>query len=433
MRRRDATVKRISLVKVFFTVFFSMLFVFGAFVAIGVAYLYYAKGVAPAQSTQGFLSNILPSVPKRTNVVVFGLDEDKTRTDFIMVGTFNSETKKLDLISIPRDTYVELPKDRLALLKQDGIHPPTGMKINEVHSRVGKKYNTEFAVKQVEDLLSIHLDYYIKVDFDAFQYIINSIGGIDIDVPQDMHYEDPDQHLYINLKAGPQTLNGEQAEGLVRYRKDPSGQTKSYPLADLDRIKVQQMFMKAFFAKALSADTVTKNAMSYVSALAKYVDTNIGPTDAVQYIRFLEGFSPDNITAYTLPGTPKNIHGASYYLHDEAETAALVYDVFVKDPNAPLESSMGKGIVILNGGYQSGLAGDKRQMLEDAGFTVSDVGDSREEKTTNTRIFVRRDGQGQDLLPFFKDATVIVDAEATTEYEIIIILGTDEPKNEPKS
>lgn len=127
-------------------------------------------------------------------------------------------------------------------------------KLNAIHSYSDEKNCCTNTVLQIEDLLGINIDHYVKIDLDAFRKIVDTVGGVEVDVPQDMDYEDPVQDLYIHLDAGLQTLNGEQAEQLVRFRK--------YPTGDEGRIEVQQLFLKALAEKVLSSESILKNRRS---------------------------------------------------------------------------------------------------------------------------------------------------------------------------
>ena len=192
--------------------------------------------------------DIFKKTPKkiRTNVAIFGVDKDQIRTDVMIVATFNSESNKVDLVSIPRDTRVFLTEGTLADMRSRMSYVPDTVKINEVHAYAGKEKANQYSVQEVERLLGIKLDYYIKINIEAFRKIVDQIGGVEITLDRNYYYVDNAGGLYINLKAGSQTLNGDQAEQLVRFRKDNSG--GGY--GDLGRIQTQQKFLKAFAKNA---------------------------------------------------------------------------------------------------------------------------------------------------------------------------------------
>ncbi|MBS4200655.1 LCP family protein [Bacillus sp. FJAT-49732] len=181
--------------------------------------------------------------PKIDNVSILfiGIDEsekrsqgDNTRSDALLLATLNEKEKSVKLLSIPRDTYVYI----------DEVGYST--KINHAHRYGGPKATIE----TVENLLDIPVDYYVRVDFEAFMEIVNALGGIDVDVPYDFTEQDSkDKAGAISLEAGMQTLDGEQALALARTRKKDN---------DIERGKRQQEIMKAIVKKAASGTSVIK-------------------------------------------------------------------------------------------------------------------------------------------------------------------------------
>lgn len=425
--------KKKSLIKRFFTVLFSIVLIyviaFGSY--IGYTYLNDDENDNYFASNSTIIPSVfIPKVPERTNFLVMGVDGDETRTDTIMVGSFNSVAKELSVMSIPRDTIVEVPEERYKIMKENVPRLSSNkMKINAVHAYGGKKHGNDFAVKQVEDLLDIEIDYYGVVNCEAFRYIVDSIGGVPFNVEQNMRYDDPVQDLHINLKAGQQVLDGDMAEQLVRFRY-------GYAQQDLHRVEVQQEFIKAFIATALSKENIMGNPTAYLTAIVKYVDTNAGVTDAVKYIKYLSDFSTENFKSYTLPGYSETLDGlGSSYIMDEEEAEKVVYEMFKKPANeistgeqtsVEEETSKDKTIQVLNGGYTVGIAGKTKKVLEKDGFVIDTIGDYTGQKKEKTRIFVNKEGHGKDLIKYFEDAEVVVDSSETNDYDIVIVIGTSE-------
>jgi len=368
-----------------------------------------------------------PSVAKRTNFAILGVDDDGTRTDTIIVGSYNSDTGAIDIISIPRDTYVEMPEERLAILRAEGRWVPAGgaMKMNEVHSIAGKAHGMVFAVTQLEELLGIKIDYSARVDLDAFRYVVDAIGGVEFDVPQRMYYRDPIQGLHIDLHPGLQTLNGEQAEGLVRYRMADRQNPISpgYVEGDLQRVKVQQAFVKAFISQAMEKQNLLSTTGALITTLFKYVETDFGIMDVPRYIGSLRNFSPDNISSMTLPGDAAYIRGRSYVLIREPDASDMLESIF-GEGEIQYESSFGKDIMVLNGGQTRGKAGEVKNTLEEAGFTISAISDYMGSQQESTRILVRKRGQGEDLIGFFNSAEIVISPQ--TDCDIKVIIGRGE-------
>jgi len=371
------------------------------------------------------VTGMFTGVPEHTNFLILGTDEDGTRTDVMMAGTFNSKDETISLISMPRDTYTVMPEVRRNILTEHNVWPPAPssgvMKLNAVHHYASEKYGAEFAVKQVEEILGIEIQYYVKIDLEAFRFIVDEIDGVEFDVPRRMYYSDPLQGLSIDLQPGLQTLTGKQAEGLVRFR--------SYANGDLDRAVVQQAFIKALATQLLQKDKFLSNAPAMMETLVTYVQTNFNPVDLPKYLTYAKGLNTDSIFTYTLPGVPDDSSGTSYFLHDAAATAELAAQVFygagISETEAKPEASTGKSIQVLNGGDIAGLAGRTRDILRDAGFTVNAVGDHTGSQTAHTRILVKHAGGGADLQPLLPGSQIEVNPSQLGTYDIVIILGTD--------
>lgn len=221
------------------------------------------------------------------------------RTDTMILGKYNFKTGEITLLSIPRDTRVQIR----------GRKNPE--KITHAHS-YGGPY---LSIKTVKDLLGVDLKYYITVDYLAVKSIVDAIGGVEIDVPVKMRHPDP----YINLDPGLQTLNGDEALMYLRFR--------SYKDGDLGRVKAQQVFMKEFVKQLLKPKNLLmlpKLAKTYYD----YVDTNVPFKTVMKGVMSARKINLDNMKLTTLPGEPKYIGEISYFICDEVETRVLIEEMF---------------------------------------------------------------------------------------------------------
>lgn len=269
----------------------------------------------------GFFASLL-TPPERTNFLIAGVDKNENLTDCIIAGSFVSSNNEINIISIPRDTYVEIEPSKLKKMREVNRSAPSAMKINAVNVYGGKKYGMELLKSEVEEILDITIDYYIKVDLDAFKSIVDSVGGIYFDVPKGgLRYSDPGQNLYINLKGGYQLLDGKQAEGLVRFRK-------GYAQQDLHRVEVQQEFIKEFLKQVFAKENLRTNFGKLIATYIQYVDTDFSIEDIPKYLKCLNTLNTENITSATLPGYADMINGASYYIFDRKETSDIVDKYF---------------------------------------------------------------------------------------------------------
>lgn len=367
------------------------------------------KGEDPIAS---IVETFAPTPPERTIFLVVGVDKQETLTDTIMLMCFNAKTNKLDIISIPRDTKIEV----------DG----QTKKINSVNGYYGGGEDGIFALSAcLEKMLDIKIDYYIKISCDAFKNIVDGIGGIEFDVPMRMKYSDPAQDLFIDLQEGVQLLNGEQAEGLVRFRK-------GYERADLQRVEVQRDFIKVFLKTALSKENIIKNPTAYINTFFNDIETDFSLKDDLPaYIASFINFNAENVTGYTLEGDGKYIGGISYFIPDKTKNKKLVYDIFKKEDIISTDDteqcdSHESTIQILNAGNINGLAGKTKELLETDGYTIDEIGNFDGESIDDTIIYVNKDNIGYDLKKYFKNAEVIKDEEATMYYDIVIIVGSND-------
>lgn len=316
--------KKNSLLKrFFFTIFLTILIFFMCFVvAIAVVKVLNNKFNIVDNTKLNKPNKIvkmITKVPKRTTVLLLGVDEDNTRTDTIMLANFNSETGEVNIMSIPRDTYITLPKDKVEKVRSIGRKniPKSGnMKINEINSYAGKDLGINYLESQIEDLLNLKIDYYVKINLDAFVKLVDTIGGVEFNVPVRMKHDLP----RINLYPGLQMLDGKKAEQLIRFR--------GYREGDLKRIEVQQQFIKTVIEKTINSDEFIKNIPHFISIFLDYVDTDFDLTDMSKYISFVNKLSMDNLNVYTMPCTPEYINGVSYVKINQNEARDLVNNIF---------------------------------------------------------------------------------------------------------
>ena len=263
------------------------------------------------------------------NIALLGTDGDGFRTDVNIVASLNLTTKEVHLISVPRDTRVVMTDDMIAYLeKNDRTIPQANgvygqCKLTEVHAYAGEGNRSTFSVAMLEEILGIDIDYYVKVDLDAFKDIVDTVGGVEFDVQERLYYSDPAQGLYIDLYPGPQVLDGEKAEMLVRFRE-------GYAQKDLKRIEVQQEFLKAFISQVCSSDKIMSNLDSYIKIFMEKVESDMPVATALKYAGYIKEIDPAAITTDTIPG-----EGGAYFDMDEEGTKELVdYRIYGKEPPA---------------------------------------------------------------------------------------------------
>ncbi|MGG5255334.1 LCP family protein [Neobacillus sp. SM06] len=238
--------------------------------------------------------------PKLDNVsiLLMGIDDSQTRhfgkgtrTDALMVVTLNKKENSLKLLSIPRDSYVSIP----------GRSKKT--KINEANAYGG----TKLAIETVQDLLDIPIDYYVKMNFNAFLDVVKAIDGIDVNVPYKLVEQDSkDQQGAIRLQPGLQHLNAEEALALARTRHYDN---------DIQRGLRQQEIIKAIVKKAVSVDSIPKQG-KIIDALGKNMETNLTFDDMKSLVSYAASGKKLDFTTLHLEGKDSTISGIYYYQLD---------------------------------------------------------------------------------------------------------------------
>lgn len=380
------------------------------------------------------VKNLFEQVPERTNFMIAGVDDEGggIRSDTIIMGSFSRSTKQISLVSVPRDLMVSIPEDDVKEYNSEGIYPPSYMKLNEILAYIGPEYGIGALKRQLEHEFGVKLDYYVKVDTQGFRDIIDAIGGVEMTLARDYYYYDPTQNLLIDLKAGPQRLNGKDAEGLVRFRAD-------YGAGDIKRIEVQQGFLGELFRQTLQRENLMQHAPELLRVVLDNVTTDMTLTQATKYLQFLPALSAENLEMYSLASlelynyTPyQGPDGLSYIRLDRDYVDEIIDEAFYgKGGETPPEDSKELKIAVLNGSGASGVAKETKEMLEEKGYTVSEIGDYTGRQEQNDRIFVKKSGYGQDLRALLEGSEILVDKSGVIAgSDITIVMGTNNNKEE---
>lgn len=247
----------------------------------------------------------------RVNFLLMGLDGGGTRADTIMVASLDKKNKTVKILSVPRDTKVEVNGKRI-----------------KINATMGYQSREELTISKVKEITGMPIHYYVEVDFEGFKKIIDILGGVEIDVPFDMDYDDPAQNLSIHFKKGLQHMDGQAAHDYVRFRRNNNGFAPGdYALGDPGRIGAQQNFLKELVRQKLQPKYLLK-APKLVKAISEHVKTNCSVSEALKYAKILKKMDAETFETYILPGGSKMIGGASYYIYDAEKTKQLVSEVF---------------------------------------------------------------------------------------------------------
>jgi LCP family protein required for cell wall assembly len=229
-------------------------------------------------------------------VLILGIDREAKdqpgRSDTIILSFVNTGGKRVSLLSIPRDTYADIPVRG----KKD--------KINAAYATGG----SAAAVETVGLLLDREIKYYLTTDLEGFVSIVDTLGGITVTVDEEVAEG-------IGVPPGVQRLKGEEALKFVRYR--------GYPTADIGRIKHQQIFLKAVVDEAMRLRNIWKLPL-LIGDLRSAVDTNLSTAQLIELGQAFKSMDSSQLDSYILPGRPQYINGISYWIPDDAQIKPLV-------------------------------------------------------------------------------------------------------------
>lgn len=241
----------------------------------------------------------------RANILLLGVNEGLT--DTIMVASFDLDAKHVDLISIPRDTYYH----------RQGYNSEGENKLNAAYRK--NPLNTAKAVSEI--LLGMPINYYAVIDYKGVANVVDSMGGVPMDIKFNMKYSDPydTPPLVINIPKGQQVLDGKHAVQFLRYRH-------GYLEGDIGRVKAQQEFMKSAFKKCLGFDLP-----KIATTVFNNVDSDITLGKATKLATIAMGMSSTDIETYLLPGNP--LPNPPYYVISNAEeTAKMINKIYSIEP-----------------------------------------------------------------------------------------------------
>jgi len=238
-----------------------------------------------------------------STLLLVGTDAGGMRTDTLMLLTVDQPHRSMHLVSIPRDTMVS---GNYTVPKINGVYGING----------GGEEGIHMLLTRVSELIGFTPDGYVLVDLTVFESIVDALGGVEFDVPQDMFYTDTKQDLTIDLKAGRQTLNGEEAMWLVRFRS-------GYSDADLGRIRVQRDFLSALLQQAVSVNGLI-HAPQLLQLFVNHTHTDLTVANYLWLARAAMLADISHISTVTLPGNAAYISGGSYYVLDPASVAHTV-------------------------------------------------------------------------------------------------------------
>ncbi|RAP31564.1 hypothetical protein DID78_01015 [Candidatus Marinamargulisbacteria bacterium SCGC AG-343-D04] len=240
------------------------------------------------------------------NILVFGIDDTRAvqRSDSILVVNLDDQNKRIGILSIPRDTRVKI----------DGAG---FTRINHAYAYGG----VDLLQETVSTFLELPLHHYVKIDLSGVEKFVDIIGGVKLNVQDDLHYTDQAGDLYINIEKGEQVLTGQKAVQYLRFRQDNEG--------DIGRIKRQQRFITQLSKKIFSFESITK-LPKIVRHVSNTVHSDLSFSQMVGIaMQFKDAVRYNHVKKATVPGAIMLSGGAYYWKPDISSLDTIVDDVLL--------------------------------------------------------------------------------------------------------
>ena len=323
-------------------------------------------------------------------VLLMGVSTDQagvSLTDTIMIASYNPNSQRAVLVSVPRDSFTGTNVKRAK----------ASDKINAIYNLTKDPTET---VEAVNELTGLDLKYYAIVQTEALIELVDALGPIEYNVPIDMDYDDPTQDLHIHLDAGVQQIDGEKAEQLLRFRKNNDNTTfpSDYGDNDIGRMRNQREFLTAVVQQTAKIGNITKLG-SILDIASRNLITNVDFNTLKDYLPYAVEFSTDNLLTESLPGEVPDLsktNGVRIFVVDEEETEQMIKELFFPEEltsqdgntisgnttNATGTSSTSNSgtsnskikIEVLNGTSDGKILQQVVEKLKDEGYNVSRTG-----------------------------------------------------------
>jgi LCP family protein required for cell wall assembly len=326
----------------------------------------------------------------RTNILFLGVGgpghDGPQLSDTMFLATLDAEGKRAGIISIPRDLLVDVPGKGERKINA----------ANAYGEEKGFGEGPKLAAEVVEQVFGTKIDYYVRVDFSAFETIVNQIGGIDVYVDRtftDERYPTKDLgYETITYPAGMQHMNGAEALKYARSRHGNNGEG-----SDFARSARQQKVMYAVKQKVLSSSTLLSPTTinNILKTVKSHVVTNMSPLDMISVFREYKDFEQKNIvTKVLIPGDTEPLYetyvGGAYVLlpknPDWSELRALPTTIFDAPSKTTEVAVLPAHVEVQNGTMVNGLARETAGKIAKNGFVVAKIGNAAEKNVQKTVI-----------------------------------------------
>ena len=327
-------------------------------------------------------------------------------SDTMLLLRFDPREERVSVLSVPRDTRTNV----------DGVVT----KINEANRQGGPALSAQ----SVSELMGgVSIDRYMRINVQGVEKLIDALGGVEVNVPKDMKYQDDSQHLYINLKAGKQRLDGDQALQFLRFRYDDNG--------DIGRVQRQQTFMRSLANQALNPTTIAR-LPKILSVIQSHVDTNLSVEELVALVGYGSQTDRSNVQMLMLPGEFSNYddYDLSYWIPNYSEIDILAEDYFGLANTYGISEAVDPSylrVAIQDSTYDDVAVRSLRNNLYDTGYINVFEDRSLNNPLAQTRIVAQRGDleSAEAIQQFLGIGEVRVESTGSLDSDITIQLGED--------
>lgn len=272
--------------------------------------------------------------------LLIGRDRASFCTDVMMLFTYDTVAQKLTCLQLPRDTYVSYSNARRlnAVFAQGYM----AAKKSGADTAQAERAGMETLRNLISRQFGLPIDFTALLYLDTFANLVDQLGGVRVDVPFAMHYDDPTQNLHIHLEPGVQVLDGKAAEGFIRFRKTNQAGAVGYTMGDLGRVQAQKLFLAAIFGKV--KELTPQTAIALAKTALTEVTTDLSAKDCVFFARHLLSLDSSALTMLTLPGW---MGGGAYNL-SRTDTLSILNTYFSVYESAYTTDTFDPGLAFCN-------------------------------------------------------------------------------------
>ena len=275
-----------------------------------------SEGAKSADATDDKNNGVEPDPDsRRVNVLLTGIDRVGNNSDVIMLISVDPDSSSASILQIPRDTYINSPSygfHKLGSVYSFGFNRALNSGKSEKEAVAAGSLELASLLERIS---GISIEGFVSLDRAGLAAIVDSVGGVSVDIPSDLDYDDNSQDLHIHFKKGVTLLDGAGAERFLRFRS-------GYLTADYGRMDAQKLFVASFIKKVRSELDLPK-IIGLSTTLISKVTTNLSPALGLASLPTLLNITPENVSMITLKGLSVTRDGVMYEILNKSHALSL--------------------------------------------------------------------------------------------------------------